>query len=131
MANNYRPFIPSRAKDGRPMTYAIVAEDGSSTPVTKAELIASFDDLHPVYVNAEAGIAVRLPLSDESEVIADENRRFIETEAKHEQRWAARTVELDKPTASGAPLEVADKFDLARLLKMPSCWPRSWIGLTK
>lgn len=62
MANNYRPFIPSRAKDGGPMTYAIVHEDGTETTVSKAELIASFDDLHPVYVNAEAGIAVRLPL---------------------------------------------------------------------
>ena len=99
------------------MTYAIVADDGTETIVSKADFIASFDDLHPVYVNAEAGIAVRLPLTDQAETIADENRRFVEAEAKHDQRWAARTVELDKATASGAPLEVADKFDLAAFVE--------------
>jgi len=118
MANHYnQPNIPTRAKDGGPMTYAIVYEDGTSQPLNRAEFLAAFDVPHTLHLDIVAGLAVRLPQTQEAENIADETRQYNEREAKREQRWAARTVELDKPTPCGAQIDIAAEFDLEAFIE--------------
>jgi len=106
MANgNYRNTpIPFRAKDGRPMSYVIVSDDGIETTVTRAECLARHADgqPYPLYVDEESGRVFRLPRTEMGELIAKENRDYIWREQKRAERWQHRTgVALDAPATDG------------------------------
>ena len=83
--------IPYRAKNGDPMTYFIVDEEGKHTSVTRAECLSRQDapDGQPTqrwFVDEESGLVVRLPRTDESEELARDNMQFFWREAKRRER---------------------------------------------
>ncbi len=84
--------IPYRAKNGEPMAYYILSEDGShQSKVTRAECLARTDEAgiefpQRWYVDEESGLVVRLPRNQMGEYLARENMRFIWREAKYQER---------------------------------------------
>lgn len=84
--------IPHRAKNGEPMAYYILSEDGAQqSKVTRAECLARTDELgikfpQRWYVDEESGLVVRLPRNQMGEDLARENMRFIWREAKYQER---------------------------------------------
>jgi len=72
--------IPRRAKNGDPMVYCVVDEDGNHTSVSREECLAHQDAIsdQPVqrlFVDEESGLVVRLPHTKKSEELARENIR--------------------------------------------------------
>jgi hypothetical protein len=90
--------IPHRAKNGDPMQYLVLSEDGKNhTDVTRAVCLApaeESDNPYPQrwYVDEESGFVLRLPRNQMGENLARENMRFIWREAKRDERWRGRIV---------------------------------------
>ncbi len=81
-----------RTKNGEPMSYYILSEDGNQhTKVTRAECLAhpvEYDTQYPQrwFVDEESGLVVRLPRNVLGENIARENMRSIWREEKYQER---------------------------------------------
>ncbi len=84
--------IPYRAKNGEPMAYYILSEDGTQqTKVTRAECLDRTNEPciefpQRWYVDEESGLVVRLPRKQMGEDLALDNMRFIWREAKYQER---------------------------------------------
>ena len=129
--------IPHRAKNGEPMTYYILSEDGEQeSKVTRAECLARTEEPENPYpqrwfVDEESGLVVRLPRNQMGEDLARDNMRDIWREDKKQERkfqcvWkgtnkcdqkcedcrsrTSRTIELDKPLRSDADGERSDTY---------------------
>ena len=129
--------IPHRGKNGEPMQYFVLSEDGEQeTKVTRSVCLARTEESgNPFpqrwYVDEESGLVIRLPRNQKSEYLSRFNMRSIWREQKCQERkfqciWkdtnkcnqkcedcrsrTSRTVELDKPLSSNADDEGADTY---------------------
>lgn len=115
--------VPYCSKFGDPMSYYILAEDGTQTRVARTECLAhaeESDTLNPQrwFVDEESGLVIRLPRTAKSEKLARENMRFTWREAKHQKRWRERIAEPAKDE-SGEEItyEPADSFNLEEFME--------------
>jgi len=109
MATNYKHTpIPNRAADGRPMSFFIVDEDGTTTTVSRDECLKRDSDgtAFPFFVDEASGRVVRLPRSEFGELIARENMRSVWREQKQTQRRAEREVSLDSAVSGDGPIKI-------------------------
>ena len=129
--------IAHRAKNGEPMQYYVLSEDGEQeTRVTRSVcLVRTEEPENPFpqrwYVDEESGLVIRLPRNQMGEDLARYNMRSIWREQKQQERkfqcvWkgtnkcdqkceacgsrTSRTVELDKPLRSDADGEGSDTY---------------------
>ena len=115
--------VPYRSKFGEPMSYYILAEDGTQTRVARTECLAHAEESDTPYpqrwfVDEESGLVIRLPRTVESEKIARENMRFIWRESKHQERWRERIAEPAKDE-NGEEItpKLADRFNLEEFME--------------
>jgi hypothetical protein len=114
MTSNHNRFkstpIPRRSTFGDPMEYYIISEDGKQTKVTRAECIGRDDETQQPYllfVDEDGGRVYQLPRTTQNELLARDNMRDVWREAKHQERWAGRTV---KPIVDNEGDEVVFEF---------------------
>lgn len=91
--------VPHRYKNGAPMAYYTLSEDGKiHTEVSRSVCLARNDEpTNPFpqrwYVDEESGLVVRLPRNQMGEDLARDNMRFIWREDKRQERKASCIVE--------------------------------------
>ena len=129
--------IPHRAKNGEPMAYYILSEDGAQeSKVTWAECLARTEEPENPFpqrwfVDEDSGLVIRLPRNQMGEDLARYNMRSIWREQKYQERksqcvWkgtnkcnqkcedcrsrTSRTIELDKPLSSNADDQGSDTY---------------------
>lgn len=84
--------IPHRAKNGEPMAYYILSEDGAQeSKVTRAECLARTEEPENPFpqrwfVDEDSGYVIRLPRNQKSEYLSRFNMRSIWREQKHQER---------------------------------------------
>ena len=132
-----RTPIPHRAKNGEPMQYYILSEDGEQeSKVTRAECLARTEESENSFpqrwfVDEESGLVVRLLRTKEYDELARDNMRDTWREDKKQERkfqcvWkgtnkcdqecedcrsrTSRTIELDKPLRSDADDKRSDTY---------------------
>lgn len=83
--------IPYKSKNGEPMAYYVVSENGNEVKVSRAECLARPEETDDQYIqrwfiDEESGLVVRLPRNEIGETVARENMRLIWREDKHQER---------------------------------------------
>lgn len=91
--------IPHRAKNGEPMAYYTLSDDGKiHTEVSRSVCLARIDEYNSLfpqrwYVDEESGLVVRLPRNQKGEELARDNMRYIWREDKKQERKASCIAE--------------------------------------